>query len=347
MKLKTFHGSSPEPVERTAQTKNSSNLELQPTSLFHEYESVESNLKNISSNPIYKSPLQLMIDELDENINVKTVELESAKDHLNFLERKYSNPTIKNDKSKAQCGQCHLRIGHTKRHCDLGKCEGPEMCNDLDKHDKEKKQIGDAAQSVKNLSRELEKLKQTLLNKKQTYKETCDTFFSKVLPFLVNTNIDKYYPVGMYGLRSLAMGAIHPDMAVLEKHFQGIAPNDLQSAAKSFPTILKSVSRQMETKRVDPVRKLIEQNGVRFPNFSTNTTHTATAAASSSIQAPTLPLPFVPYPQQFIPFPVTFPWNTNSPGCTPFPGNNQCTSNSSDADREHITSPLPPKKRKQ
>lgn len=225
------------------------------------------------------------------------------------------------------------------------------MCNDLDKHDKEKKQIGDATQLDKNLSRELEKLKQTLLNTKQTHKETCDTFFSKVLPYLVNSNIDKYYPIGMCGLRSLAMGAIHPDTAVLEKYFQGVAPKDLESSAKSFPTILKSISlSQMETKRVDPVRKLIEQNGVRFPNFSTSITHAATAAASTNIQAPSLPLPFVPsyaYPQQFIPFPITFPWNTNTSGFTPFPGNNQFTSDSSDASQEHIASPLPPKKRKQ
>lgn len=64
MKLKTFHGSSPDPVEKTAQTKSSSTLQLQPKSLFNEYECADTNLKSISSNPIYKSPLQPMIDEV-------------------------------------------------------------------------------------------------------------------------------------------------------------------------------------------------------------------------------------------------------------------------------------------
>ena len=53
-------------------------------------------------------------------------------------------------------------------------------------------------------------------------------FFSKVFPHLVNTNIDKYYPVASFGLRQLAMGAIHPDIAVLDKHIRGIIPKDLK-----------------------------------------------------------------------------------------------------------------------
>lgn len=61
--------------------------------------------------------------------------------------------------------------------------------------------------------------------KRTTFKETCDTFFfSKVLLYLVNTDIDKYYPVGNFGLWALAMGAIHPDIAVLEKYFRSVVP---------------------------------------------------------------------------------------------------------------------------
>lgn len=82
-----------------------------------------------------------MIDQLEDSINVKKVELVSAKDYLKIVEQKFSNPGIKQDKTKGQCSQCHLRLGHTKRHCDYGPCEGPQMCGDLDKHNNEKKEF--------------------------------------------------------------------------------------------------------------------------------------------------------------------------------------------------------------
>lgn len=76
--------------------------------------------------------------------------------------------------------------------------------------------------------------------KRTAFEETCDTFFSKVLPYLVNTDIDKYYPVGYSESRALAMGAIHPDIAVLEKYFRGVIPKILEDASKTFQYILKS-----------------------------------------------------------------------------------------------------------
>lgn len=106
-----------------------------------------------------------MIDEWEDSINVKKVELVNAKDYLKNLEQKFSNPGIKQDKTKGQCSQCHLRLGHTKRHCDYGSCEGPQMCGDLDKHDNEKKEFTEATQNVKAINRELEKLKQNLSTK--------------------------------------------------------------------------------------------------------------------------------------------------------------------------------------
>jgi hypothetical protein len=48
------------------------------------------------------------------------------------------------------------------------------------------------------------------------------------------TDIDKCYPVWSFGLRTLAMGAVHPDMAIIEKYFRGVIPKDLDAASKIF-----------------------------------------------------------------------------------------------------------------
>lgn len=120
--------------------------------------------------------------------------------------------------------------------------------------------------------------------KRTVFEETCDTFFSKVLLYLVNTDIDKYYPVGNFGLWALAMGAIHPDIAVLEKYFRGVVPKNLADASKTFQYILKSQKSthiSFENKRRNPVRRFLEEQGVQFPNFSEPTSPRFTTVAHS------------------------------------------------------------------
>lgn len=74
---------------------------------------------------------------------------------------------------------------------DFGPCEGPQMCGDLDKHKNAKKEPNESTQNVKAINRELEKLNQSLSTKNQIKEEKCSSFFSKVLPHFVNTNVYK------------------------------------------------------------------------------------------------------------------------------------------------------------
>jgi hypothetical protein len=169
---------------------------------------------------------------------------------------------LKIDKSRDQCGQCH-----TKRNCEYGQCEGPHICGDIDKHEVEKKQLLDASQNVKTRNRGLEKLKQSLHSKEEISRETCQTFFSQVVSYLVNTDADKYYPVGAYGLRALNMRAIQPDMAILEKHYRGKVPRKLEEESAGFQAIIAGTNAEVATKLKDPVRNFMEKRGVVFPSF--------------------------------------------------------------------------------
>lgn len=118
--------------------------------------------------PVYK----LLFDELEDSIHVRKVEHESAVEHLKQLEEKISNPGLKPDKTKGQCSQCHMRVGHTKRHCNYGNygpCESLQICGDIDKHENEKELVLEAAQNVKSINVTLKNLKQNLSTKKQTW----------------------------------------------------------------------------------------------------------------------------------------------------------------------------------
>lgn len=130
-------------------------------------------------------------------------------------------------------------LGHTKRHCNCDACDGPHMCRDLDKHENKKKGFTEASQNFKAINREFDKLRKNLSPPKKKFKRKMFFIFRKVLPHLVNTNVEKYYQVGMYGLRFLRMGAIHPDLAIPETHFFGRVPLNIEKASKEFHNILK------------------------------------------------------------------------------------------------------------
>lgn len=87
------------------------------------------------------------------------------------LKQKFNNPGIKQDKTKDQSSQCHLRLGHTKQHCDCGPREGPQICGDLDKHKNEKKEPNESTQNVKAINRELEKNSNEVYQQKIKFKK--------------------------------------------------------------------------------------------------------------------------------------------------------------------------------
>lgn len=59
-------------------------------------------------------------------------------------------------------------------------------------------------------------------------------FFSKVLFYLVNIDIDKYYFVGNFGLWVFVMGVIYLDIVVFEKYFWGVVFKNLEDVLKMF-----------------------------------------------------------------------------------------------------------------
>ena len=80
-----------------------------------------------------------MMGELEDNLNLAEVELSSVSEYVETLKLRYCDPGIPIDKTRSRCSKCHLRDGHNRNRCMNGEREGPESCNDLDKHPVEKK----------------------------------------------------------------------------------------------------------------------------------------------------------------------------------------------------------------
>lgn len=69
-----------------------------------------------------------------------------------------------------------------------------------------------------------------------------------VLPFLININIDKNYPIGEFTLLALAKSAIHPDICVFGKFLRGVVPK----------TFKENVPIQSEFSKLDAYFILIQ-----------------------------------------------------------------------------------------
>ncbi|CAG2254227.1 unnamed protein product [Mytilus edulis] len=78
---------------------------------------------------------------------------------------------------------CHMRSGHTKRNCPQGQCVSAMQCNDIDKHPQEKKQVNDAAESKRQIEKDLSKFQTDLKAKQLLEKQVSSSFISVITTF--------------------------------------------------------------------------------------------------------------------------------------------------------------------
>ena len=213
-----------------------------------------------------------MISSLSDDIDLKQAELESAKDYINSLQAKYTKPAYSTfvDKSKPQCSKCHLRDGHNRRMCPNGDCPGPEYCNDLDKHACERQHLHEALHDLKQKEKELSALKNDKKNKETALSETRKSFKFRVESALINSNLDKYTFFTTRG-RTPRQTVINNDIFILEKHYSGRVPMNMDSESKKFQKIISDFNtahadnRDRKFKSINPEKELLVKHGIVYP----------------------------------------------------------------------------------
>ena len=220
----------------------------------------------------FKSPSELMLSEIQDDIDLKQAEYDSAKDYVNTLRDKYVTAAVV-DRFKAQCSKCHLRDGHNRRHCPNGECPGPEYCSDLDKHPLERKMIHDASHEMNTIEKDLVALKQQLKNKKAALLETRNSFKYRIETALINTDLDRYTFYTSRG-RTPRQTVINNDIFILEKHYRGRVPINLADESKKFQKIIRDFNNShlgcSTSKSVNPEKELLKRHGIIYPDDDTN-----------------------------------------------------------------------------
>ena len=83
-------------------------------------------------------PLERYSIKQKDTINQISVELEKAVQDLQKFDAKISRASSQNMGTLSTCGNCHLKLGHTKKSCTFSPCKSAFSCGNLGKHSDEK-----------------------------------------------------------------------------------------------------------------------------------------------------------------------------------------------------------------
>ena len=229
--------------------------------------------KGLDFNKAYLSPIQLDIKMKKEEYTNQKFEFEELSVKVRSLQEQYS-VNVAEDKSFPLCGNCHLRVSksHTKRNCKSPQCDDVRICGNLSSHENAKLELKELVSARDKAEGLMKKLKAELDTKQKMEETVNQSFESKVKPYLINTNPDKY-TFDRFKERSRLILA---DTAILRKHYKGVSPMNLQEESRKWPDIIKLYEeRNIPKPRANPVRQMLEQNsvyGVKFPQFSNTST---------------------------------------------------------------------------
>jgi hypothetical protein len=232
--------------------------------------------KSLKYEQCYSSPAELDIKSKEGEVNEKTAELHSLSTRYDEIAREM-NADVWRDKSKRACHNCHMRIGHDRKKCNMSACESVAICGEIDLHPDAKKHLAHVSQEKQKVAGELKAMANELDAKKKAHKETFRTFEGQTQSWLIRSNPDKYLIPATGQVRQVRVNA---DTAILRKHYNGVVPSAIETVSKTWPNIIENVERKSaltpvrSVKGLNPVRTELESRGIVWPDTGKKGTET-------------------------------------------------------------------------
>ena len=122
------------------------------------------------------------------------------------------------------CGECHLKLGHTRRNCDGEDCTSVMLCGTLDRHPQEKSTRQSLAPNMIKCERQLTNLQSDYKSNLQEYKSVEDSFPRKIETEITASNPSKYIS---NGVKNWALLQLNKHATLLQKKCNGKLPRKL------------------------------------------------------------------------------------------------------------------------
>lgn len=218
----------------------------------------------------YVSPTQKFFDKLSKDVEEQRKVVVVKENELSDLEASFK-PLSR--QQRPLCTNCH-QPGHNRAICSFTPCVSATLCRDIRRHHDEEKYYKSLQSQVKAEKGKLKKLEDDQNSKQESFKSSTNTFASLIQTDLINSNPSKYLRSSVQGNKIPNWLLVQTDIRKLERICNGNVPEKseirrlLEQYDEEF-AILKSKqdngSRQKSKQHCNPVKKLWEQKGIKFP----------------------------------------------------------------------------------
>ena len=165
-------------------------------------------------------PLERYATKQKQTVDKISLELEEGTRKLRKFDERIGRASTQNEGSLSTCGNCHLKLGHTKKICTFSPCRSAFSCSILSKHMNEKAERTAIERNVGRTRVRLNKAQKEMNDASQAAHKLTQSVSKRIEDIVIAERPDRYVS---FGLRNWAL--LNRDVATLQKRLKGKLPS--------------------------------------------------------------------------------------------------------------------------
>ena len=178
---------------------------------------------------------------------------------------------MQNNGHLSACGNCHLKLGHTRKACKFSPCKSAFSCGIISKHANEKSCRANITRDVNKLESQLRKATSDLESARTAAERVNNSSDKRIADILMNQEPQRY--TTSCGRKNWLM--LHKDVALLQNNLKGTLPTRANIMNLLHTVVRKEESRCVSSStltrrdtdhRMAPQKRVLEEDySIKFP----------------------------------------------------------------------------------
>ena len=216
-------------------------------------------------------PLERHVKRYDKIVQNIDGDLQRKKVELAELDGKLSLASVQNSGHLSACGNCHLKLGHTRKACKFSPCKSAYSCGIISKHADQKSCRANIMRDVNKLESQLRKATNDLDSARTAAERVNNSLDKQIADILMNQEPQRYAT----SCRRRNWLVLNKNVALLQSHLKGTIPtrtnimNLLHTVVQKTEVRSASSSTQMRRDtdhRMAPQKRVLEEEySIKFP----------------------------------------------------------------------------------
>ncbi|CAB4000934.1 Hypothetical predicted protein [Paramuricea clavata] len=221
-------------------------------------------------------PLERHAKKHEESIRNISEKLQNKTRELECFDNKLSDACQQNGGHLSACGNCHLKIGHTRKSCTFSPCRSAFSCGILAKHNDQRSTRANLTKEVSKLETEITKARSDMHSARTALENVNNSSKKRIEDILVKEEPHRYITSGRRNWLVL-----NKDVMLLQSKLKGSLPTrnnvmnllnslvretSVSTSTKTTKTSTHSVVIHGTDHRMAPQKRVLEEEyGINFP----------------------------------------------------------------------------------